>query len=42
MSQTFHCFLEEHRETVPEKQQGLIMTSLKVDGDVTMGIISLM
>ncbi|HPK09360.1 MAG TPA: biopolymer transporter ExbD [Saprospiraceae bacterium] len=33
-------FLEEHRETVPEKQQGLIMTSLKVDGDVTMGIIS--
>jgi biopolymer transport protein ExbD len=33
-------FLQQHRETVPEKQQGLITTSLKIDGDVTMGIVS--
>ena len=33
-------FLQQHRETVPEKQQALITTSLKIDGDVTMGIVS--
>ncbi len=33
-------FLQQHRETVSEKQQPLITTSLKVDGDVTMGIVT--
>lgn len=32
-------FLEKHRETVPENQQGKIITSLKIDGDVSMGIV---
>ena len=33
-------FLEKHRITVPESQRDGIITSLKVDGDVTMGIVS--
>lgn len=32
-------FLEKHKETVPENQQGKIITSLKVDSDVNMGIV---
>jgi biopolymer transport protein ExbD len=32
-------FLEKHRLTVPEKQRTGITTSLKVDKDVTMGIV---
>jgi biopolymer transport protein ExbD len=33
-------FLAKHREQVPESQQNGITTSLKIDGDVTMGIVS--
>ena len=33
-------FLEEHLQTVPEYQRGGITTSLRVDGDVTMGIVT--
>lgn len=32
-------FLERHRITVPEQQQAGITTSLRVDGQVTMGIV---
>ena len=33
-------FLEKHRVTVSEGLKERIITSLKIDGDVTMGIIS--
>jgi len=33
-------FLEKHRSTVAEKQRPGINTSLRVDGDVTMGIVT--
>ncbi len=33
-------FLEKHRSTVQEVQRPGISTSLRVDGDVTMGIVS--
>lgn len=33
-------FLEKHKETVPEVQRPGITTSLKIDGDVTMGIVT--
>ena len=33
-------FLEKHRSSVPEKQVPGIKTSLRVDGDVTMGIVA--
>jgi len=33
-------FLEKHKTTVPENQQLGITSSLKIDGDVTMGIVS--
>jgi biopolymer transport protein ExbD len=33
-------FLEKHRVTVPEGFKDRIITSLKVDGEVTMGIVS--
>lgn len=33
-------FLAKHREQVPESQQPGITTSLKIDGDVTMGIVT--
>jgi len=33
-------FLERHRSKVPEKQRGGIKTSLRVDQDVTMGIVA--
>ncbi len=33
-------FLEQHRSKVPEKQRPAIKTSLRVDGDVTMGILA--
>jgi len=32
-------FLEKHRVTVQENQRGLITSSLRVDKDVTMGIV---
>lgn len=32
-------FVEEHRLSISEKEQGAIITSLKVDGKTTMGII---
>jgi biopolymer transport protein ExbD len=32
-------FLEKHKSTVPESRQGRITSSLKIDGDVTMGIV---
>lgn len=32
-------FLEQHKVKVPESRHTLITTSLKVDGDVTMGIV---
>lgn len=32
-------FLEKHRVTVPEQQRGQITSSLKVDRNVTMGIV---
>ena len=33
-------FLENHRVKVDERQRGLITSSLRVDRDVTMGIVS--
>ncbi len=33
-------FIEKHKLTVPESQHGRITTSLRVDGDVTMGIVT--
>lgn len=33
-------FLEQHKVKVPENQRGRIRTSLKVDGEVTMGIVT--
>jgi len=33
-------FLENHRIKVDERQRGLITSSLKVDGEATMGIVS--
>ena len=33
-------FLEKHRASVPEKQIPAVKTSLRVDGDVTMGIVA--
>jgi len=33
-------FLANHRENVDERQRGLITSSLRVDRDVTMGIVS--
>lgn len=33
-------FLEKHRVKVPESQRGLIKTSLRIDKDVTMGIVT--
>jgi biopolymer transport protein ExbD len=33
-------YMEQHRITVPEVQRPQITTSLRVDGDVTMGIVS--
>ena len=32
-------FLEQHKQKVPEGQRGRIKSSLKVDGEVTMGIV---
>ncbi len=32
-------FLEQHKVKVPEKKRNRITSSLKVDGDVTMGIV---
>lgn len=33
-------FLEKHKSTLPENQRQGITTSLKIDGSVTMGIVS--
>ncbi len=33
-------FLEKHRVKVPESQRGAIKTSLRIDKDVTMGIVT--
>jgi len=33
-------FIEQHRQKVAEKERGKIISSLKVDGEVTMGIVS--
>ena len=33
-------YLEKHRSSVPESQRGGISSSLRVDGDVTMGIVT--
>ena len=33
-------FLEKHRIKVPEKQRSMIISSLKIDSDITMGIVS--
>ena len=33
-------FLEKHRSSVPENQRPGINSSLRIDGDVTMGIVS--
>ena len=33
-------FLEKHKGTVPENQRPGISTSLRVDGDVTMGVVT--
>ncbi len=32
-------FLEKHRLSVPESQVGQVTSSLRIDGDVTMGIV---
>ncbi|MBK8700831.1 MAG: biopolymer transporter ExbD [Saprospiraceae bacterium] len=32
-------FLEKHRSSISEKQQSQITSSLRIDGDVTMGIV---
>ena len=34
------AFIEQHRVSVPENQHGSITSSLKIDGDVTMGIVT--
>lgn len=34
------AFIEQHRVSVPENQHGSISSSLKIDGDVTMGIVT--
>lgn len=33
-------FLEKHKSTLPEKQRPGINTSLRVDGEVTMGVVT--
>lgn len=33
-------FLEKHKATLPEPQRPGVTTSLKIDGDVTMGIVT--
>lgn len=33
-------FLEKHKSTVPENQQGGITSSMKIDGEVTMGVVT--
>ena len=33
-------FLEKHKSTLPEKQRASITSSLRIDGDVTMGIVT--
>lgn len=33
-------YLEKHRSSVPESQRGGISSSLRVDGEVTMGIVT--
>ncbi len=33
-------FLEKHKAKVPEKQRSMIISSLKIDKDMTMGIVS--
>jgi len=33
-------FLEEHKLKLPENQKDKIITSMKIDGDITMGIVS--
>jgi len=33
-------FLEKHKQGVPENQRNKIISSMKVDGDVTMGIVT--
>ncbi len=33
-------FLANHRKNVPESQRGLIKSSLRIDKDVTMGIVT--
>lgn len=33
-------FLAQHRESVPEQRRGQITTSLKIDSDVTMGVVN--
>jgi len=33
-------FLEKHKATLPENQRPGVTTSLKIDGDVTMGIVA--
>ena len=33
-------FIEEHKRKVPEKQRGGITTSLRIDGQVTMGVVT--
>jgi len=37
--QDIPLFLSNHRETIPEKQRPGITTSMRVDGEVTMGIV---
>lgn len=32
-------FLEKHKLKLPEKKRGLITSSLRIDGEVTMGIV---
>lgn len=38
--QDIPLFLERHRSKVPESQHGGIKSSLKIDSDVTMGIVA--
>lgn len=33
-------FLLDHKKDIPEKKHGLITTSLRVDGEITMGIVT--
>lgn len=33
-------FLEEHKLKLPENQKDKIITSMKIDGDITMGIVT--